>query len=199
LPLPEYRSAKTAGEAARAAELIGFPVVLKVDVSSIIHKSDMGGVVLNLNDSESVVEAFNRMQVRLRNHLNEKESFAALVMKHADADGQEVIFGMKQDVTFGSVLLFGLGGIFAELLEDISLRVLPVDRNDVVEMIREIRGYEALTGARGALPTDIDSLVDGLLNLSQLVRDFGQIKEIDLNPVMSYTSGCQVLDARFLL
>ena len=120
-------------------------------------------------------------------------------MKQANLDGQEVIFGIKQDATFGPVLLFGLGGVFAELIEDVSLRVLPVDRTDVVEMIQEIRGYEALTGVRGTSPRDIDSLVDHLLSLSQLAQDFQQISEIDLNPVISYENSCLALDARFIL
>ena len=120
-------------------------------------------------------------------------------MQQAALDGQEVILGIKQDATFGPVLLFGLGGIFAEMIEDVSLRVLPVDRTDVVEMIREIRGYEVLTGVRGTSPKDVDSLVDLLLSLSQLAQDYEQIKEIDLNPVISYENGCRALDARFIL
>jgi acetyltransferase len=198
-PLPECRSATTANEAAKAAGAIGFPIVLKVDVPSIIHKSDVGGIKMNLNTSEEVVAAFDRLKARLENQLRKGEGFATIVMKQADLDGQEVIFGIKQDATFGPVLLFGLGGIFAELIEDISLRVLPVDRTDVVEMIREIRGYEALAGARGTSPKDIDSLVDQLLSLSQLTQDFQQIKEIDLNPVISLENGCLALDARFIL
>jgi acetyltransferase len=198
-PVPEYRSAGTAEKADRAAEAIGFPVVLKVDVPSIIHKSDVEGVIMNLNASGEVVAAFDQLQARLHNHLEKGERFATVVMKQADLDGQEVIFGIKQDATFGAVLLFGLGGIFAELIEDVSLRILPVDRTDVVEMIREIRGYEALAGVRGTSPKDIDSLVDQLLSLSQLALDFQQIKEIDLNPVISYENGCLALDARFIL
>jgi len=198
-PVPEYRPAKTANEAAVAAEAIGFPVVLKVDVPSIVHKSDIGGVMMNLNTTDAVVAAFEQLIARLQNHLNEGEGFATIVMKQAELDGQEVIFGIKQDATFGPVLLFGLGGIFAELIEDVSLRVLPVDRNDAVEMIQEIRGYEVLAGVRGNAAKDIDSLVNQLLSLSQLARDFQQIKEVDLNPVMSYENGCLALDVRFIL
>jgi acetyltransferase len=198
-PVPEYRGAETAGGAADAAEKIGFPVVLKVDVPSIVHKSDVGGIIMNLNTAEEVTAAFNGLQARLDSHLAEGEGFAALVMKQANLVGQEVIFGVKQDATFGPVLLFGLGGIFAELLEDVSLRVLPLDRTDAVEMIQEIRGYEALVGARGTARKDIDSLVDQLLSLSQMAQDFPQIKEIDLNPVMSNEKGCLALDARFIL
>jgi acyl-CoA synthetase (NDP forming) len=198
-PVPKYRSAKTVNEAAAAAEVIGFPVVLKVDVPSIIHKSDIGGVMMHLNNTDAVVNAFEQLETRLQNHLKAGEGFATIVMKQADLDGQEVIIGIKQDATFGPVLLFGLGGIFAELIEDVSLRVLPVDRTDVVEMIHEIRGYEALAGVRGSTPKDIDSLVDQLLSLSQVAQNFQQIKEIDLNPVISYENGCLALDARFIL
>ena len=198
-PVPEYRAAATANEAVLAAREIGFPVVLKVDVPSIIHKSDVGGIMMNLNSTEEVNAAFTELQGRLQNHLKAEESFTAIVMQQADLDGQEVILGIKQDATFGPVLLFGLGGIFAEMIEDVSLRVLPVDRTDVIEMIQEIRAYEALTGARGTSPRDIDSLADLLLSLSQLAQDFQQIKEIDLNPVISYENGCLALDARFIL
>jgi acetyltransferase len=198
-PAPEYRSARTAGEAAAAAEVIGFPVVLKVDLPSIVHKSDIGGVMMNLNKTDAVVDAFEQLGARLQSHLKTGEKFATIVMKQADLDGQEVIIGIKQDATFGPVLLFGLGGIFAELIEDVSLRVLPIDRTDVVEMIHQIRGYEALAGARGSTPKDIDCLADQLLNLSQVAQDFHQVKEIDLNPLISYESGCLALDVRFIL
>ena len=198
-PVPGYRSASTANEAVQAAGEIGFPVVLKVDVPSIIHKSDVGGIMLNLNSNEEVIAAFDELQARLQNRLKAGEPFTAIVMQQADLDGQEVILGIKQDATFGPVLLFGLGGIFAEMIEDVSLRVLPVDRTDVVEMIQEIRGYEALTGIRGTSPKDVDSLADLLLSLSQLAQDFQEIKEIDLNPVISYENGCLALDARFIL
>ena len=198
-PVPEYRAAASVNEAVQAAGEIGFPVVLKVDVPSIIHKSDVGGITLNLNSTAEVIAAFNELQARLQDRLNTEEPFTVIVMQQADLDGQEVILGIKQDATFGPVLLFGLGGIFAEMLEDVSLRVLPVDRTDVVEMIQEIRGYEALTGIRGTSAKDVDSLADLLLSLSQLAQDFQQIREIDLNPVISYENGCLALDARFIL
>jgi len=199
IPVPEYRSARTAAEASAAAGHVGPPVVLKVDVPSILHKSDVGGVVLNLSNPEAVASAFEDMHTRLAPIMAPREQFAALVMKQAESDGQEVIIGVKQDQTFGPTLLFGMGGVLAELLEDVSLRVVPVDRSDLMGMVREIRGYKVLTGARGSAPKDIDSLVDALLKLSQLAQDFDQIREIDLNPVMNYTEGCLALDARFIL
>jgi acetate---CoA ligase (ADP-forming) len=199
IPVPAYGTARTAEEAAAAATKIGLPVVLKVDVPSVIHKSDVGGVILNLDSPEAVSEAFSKMEKQLSAHLPSSETFAALIMQQANLDGQEVIFGAKHDLTFGPTLLFGLGGIFAEVLADVSLRVAPVSRNDILEMIREIKGYPILAGVRGKAPRDIESLVDNLLNLAQLAQDFPQIKEIDLNPVISYAEGCLVLDARFIL
>jgi acetyltransferase len=199
IPVPEYRIARTAAEAFGAAGPVGLPVVLKVDVSAILHKSDVGGVVLNLASPEAVAAAFEDMQTRIAPTLAGHEQFAVIVMKQAESGGQEVIIGVKQDETFGPTLLFGMGGVLVELLEDVSLRVLPVDRDELMGMIREIRGYRILTGARGSAPKDIDSLVDILLKLSRLAQDFEQIREIDLNPVMSYPEGCLALDARFIL
>lgn len=198
IPVPDYRAVGSAGEAAEAAAQIGLPVVLKIDVPSVVHKSDVGGVMLNLGSPEAVAEAFTQMQDRLKGILLPDEPFTALVMAQAKPNGQEVIFGVKQDRTFGATLLFGMGGILAELIEDISIRIAPVDRSDVVEMIQEIKGAKVLTGARGKTPKDIDSLADNLLKLSRLARNMAQIREIDLNPVMSYQDGCLVLDARFI-
>jgi acetate---CoA ligase (ADP-forming) len=199
IPVPEYRMVRTAAEAYAAAAQMGLPVVLKVDVPSILHKSDVGGVALNLSSPEAVAAAFDDLQARLVPLLSSREQFTGIVMKQAKPGGQEVIFGVKQDETFGPTLLFGMGGVLANLLEDISLRVVPVDNSDLLGMIREIRGYKVLTGARGGAAKDIESLVENLLKLSQLAQDFEQIREIDLNPVMSYTEGCLALDARFIL
>jgi len=198
LPVPAYRSVQTKAEAATAAVEIGAPIVLKVDVPTIIHKSDVGGVVLNLATPEAVATAFEALEKKLQDQMEPTDQFTALVMEQVVADGQEVIFGINQDETFGPTLLFGLGGVFAELLKDVSLRVIPLDRNEVMEMIQEVKGFKALTGARGQKPVDLDVLADNLLNLAQLAKDFTQIKEIDLNPVLVNSEGAWVLDVRFL-
>lgn len=199
IPVPGYSQAGTAGEAIEAAEQIGFPVVLKIDVPSVLHKSDVGGVVLNLASPKAVSEAFTQMHDRIAGSLSADEPFVVLVMEHVKVTGQEVIFGIKQDQTFGPALLFGMGGILAELIKDISILIAPVDRSEVNEMIRRIKGYKVLTGMRGQKSVDIDSLADNLLKLSQLALDVPQIMEIDLNPVLSYEDGCLALDARFVL
>jgi len=199
LPVAAYRTVHTADQAGDAAEAIGAPVVLKVDIPSILHKSDAGGVIMNLRSAEDAVAAFHEMRTRLESALKPEERFSALIMKQVKSEGREVIFGARQDDTFGPVLLFGLGGIFTEVLGDVSLRVLPVDHGDVVAMIQETKGYKLLTGTRGGVSCDIDSLVDNLLNLAQLAQDFKDIKEIDINPILSLRKGCIVLDARFIL
>lgn len=199
IPVPEYRAIRTAREASEAAKEIGLPVVLKIDVLSMLHKSDVGGVILDLGTPEAAAAAFAQMQDRLADVLAPNESFAALVMKQAKMTGQEVIFGVKQDPTFGPALLFGMGGVLAELIEDVSLRVAPLDRNDILEMVQEVRGYKVLAGTRGSEPRDINSLVEILMKLFRLAQDIQEIKEIDLNPVMSYPDGCLILDARFIL
>ncbi|MDX9786318.1 MAG: acetate--CoA ligase family protein [Desulfobacterales bacterium] len=199
IPVPAHASAASAEEAAKAAGRIGLPVVLKIDVPSVIHKSDVGGVVLNLNSPEAVTDAFTEMRNQLGGSLPPNERFTVLVMAQAKPAGQEVILGVKQDPTFGPTLLFGMGGVLAELMEDISLRIAPVDRSEVEEMIREIKGYRVLAGVRGRKSKDIGCLADNLLKLSALAQDMASIKEIDLNPVMSYEEGCMALDARFIL
>jgi acetyltransferase len=198
LPVPDYRTVTSMKQAGEAVEELGPAVVLKIDVPSILHKSEVGGVIMDLQKPAEAREAFREMRNRLEGILKPKEKFAALMMKQVDIVGQEVIFGARQDKTFGPVLMFGLGGIFTEVLGDVSLRVLPAERRDIVEMIRETKGYRALKGARGREPSDIESLVVNLLNLAQLAQDFEEIKEIDLNPVLSYAQGCKVLDARFI-
>ncbi|MBW2370101.1 MAG: acetate--CoA ligase family protein [Deltaproteobacteria bacterium] len=199
LPVPDYRTVQTGEAAAEAARDMGGTVVLKVDVPSIIHKSDVGGVVLNLDTPQAAKTAFDDMAHRLKDRLAPGEPFTALVMEQKQVDGQEVIFGVKQDESFGPTLLFGLGGVFAELLEDVSLRVLPVSRENVSEMVREIKGYHALAGARGKASVNVENIVDNLLSLSQLATDLPEIREIDLNPVIVDEKGCSVLDVRFIL
>ncbi|MDX9788009.1 MAG: acetate--CoA ligase family protein [Desulfobacterales bacterium] len=199
IPAPEYRTVHTAQAAAEAAFQIGLPVALKIDVPSVVHKSDVGGVELNLTTPDDVGEAFTRMQQRLGNSLPGHEPFVAIVMGQAESNGQEVILGVKQDRSFGPTMLFGMGGIFAELMEDISIRIAPINRNDAIEMIKEIKGYGILSGVRGRKPKDVDSLADILLKLSVLAQDFKEIKEIDMNPVMVHETGCLALDVRFIL
>lgn len=196
---PDFALVKSAEEAARQADKIGYPVVLKVESESISHKSDVGGVRLNLESAGEVSEAFNAMQRRLEKLLPDGEQFSAMVMGMAEAGGHEVILGIKQDPSFGPVVLFGLGGIYVETLKDFSLRVAPLDAREARSMIENLKGYKALTGVRGTRPADIDALTEYILRIAQLSLDFPQIKEMDLNPVLAYEEGCKVVDVRIML
>lgn len=197
LEVPPYVRVASADEAARAASEIGFPVVLKADVGSVSHKSDVGGVRLNLQNGDGAAQAFEDMNRRLAPHMRAGEVFHALVQAQA-APGHEVIIGAKQDPNFGPTVLFGLGGIYVEVMEDVSIRVAPLDQREARSMVEGVRGYKILSGLRGAAPSDVDSLVERLIAVSQLAMDFPEIRELDLNPVVVYERGCMALDVRLV-
>jgi len=200
--IPTARSivARTVAEAEAAAEEIGYPVAIKVIAEQISHKSDVGGVQLNLRNAPAVVEAFEDMISRIRDAYPDVKVDGVLVQPMITG-GRELIVGGRQDPQFGPVILVGLGGIFVEIFEEVSLRVTPISANDAHEMIDELRGAQILKGARGHKPSDIDAIVDTLLRLSQLLNDFPSIKEVDINPLRVFheQGGCRALDARMLL
>ncbi|MHC1630952.1 MAG: acetate--CoA ligase family protein [Methanotrichaceae archaeon] len=184
---------KSEDEAVQISESIGYPVVLKVLSPEVIHKSDAGGVKLNLNDADDVRRAYSE----ILNSFKNKNVIGITVQKMAP-QGLEAIVGMTRDPTFGPVLMFGLGGIFVEVLKDVSFRVLPVTKKDVNEMMTEIKGHALLQGYRGT-SVDLSALEDLLLKISDMVMNYPQIKELDLNPVFLYPSGNVVADARIFL
>ena len=194
----DTRLAVSREEAVAISEEIGYPVVLKISSVDITHKSDAGGVKVNLPDKSAVQNAYD-------------EIMASCTAKHPDADiegiavqgmakiGTEVIIGMTKDPSFGPVLMFGLGGIFVEVLKDVAFRIVPLEKNDASEMISEIKGKKLLEGYRGQDPADIPFLEDVLLKLSDLVDKTEGIAEIDMNPVFAYKQGAVVVDARIIL
>lgn len=186
-------AARTAAEAVALSSRIGYPVVLKVLSPEVIHKSDAGGVKLNLQNAAAVERAY----AEITRDFRDKELAGVAVQKMA-SPGLEVIVGVSRDPTFGPVLMFGLGGIFVELLKDVSFRVLPVTEADVDEMPAEIRGYPLLRGYRGAA-VDLQSLKELLLRISAMVTRHPEIREIDLNPVILYEKGYITVDARIFL
>jgi acetyltransferase len=169
------------------------PVALKVISPRISHKSDVGGVQLNLTQPSEVEEAFEKIK-----KLDPENSSGVLVQKMV-LDGKEIILGAKRDPSFGPVVLFGLGGIYAEILKETSLRVAPINRSEAEEMISELKATQILKGVRGERPLDIEALVENLLKLSQLMMDFPDIEGIDINPVKVLEKGAVALDARILL
>ena len=190
----------SADEASQAANRIGYPVVLKIIARQVTHKSDVGGVRLNLPDSTSVKAAFEDMIIRVR-EVHPQVEIDGVLVQPMISDGRELILGGRQDPQFGPVVLLGLGGIFVEVFEEVVVRVAPLSRDDAVEMIDSLRGAQILKGARGQEPADLDAVVDALLRLSQLLMDFPEIKELDINPLRVFEEGkgCQALDARVIL
>lgn len=190
--------AASAEEAVRLADTMGYPVVLKIASPDIIHKSDVGGVHLHLQDEAAVRQAFHTMQQRVATQAPRARVDGIIVQPMA-APGVEVIIGMSKDATFGPVLMFGLGGIMVEVLKDVTFRIVPLHKRDAAEMIRDIKGLQVLTGYRGAPPADLAALQDMLLRLSAFVVDTPEVQEIDLNPIYAYAQGALAVDARVVL
>jgi acyl-CoA synthetase (NDP forming) len=193
IPVADYQVAQGKGDLQKAMEKLGKPVALKVVSPEISHKSDVGGVALNLNDFAQAEKAYEKM-----NSLNQGKVAGVLVQKMVP-DGKEVILGSKRDSSFGPVVLFGLGGIFVEILKETSLRVVPINRFEAQEMISETKGSDIFRGLRGEKPLDTEALIESLLRLSQLVADFPEIEGIDINPVKVLEKGAVAVDARILL
>jgi len=192
--------ASTKEEARQASEKMGYPVAIKVISEQISHKSDVGGVQLNLRNGPAVEEAFDDMLSRIRSSYPGANIDGVLVQPMVTG-GQELILGGRQDPNFGPVVLIGLGGIFVEVLEEVSLRVAPITYQEAREMIDELRGAPILKGARGHKPSDLQAVSDALMRLSQLLIDFPEIRELDINPlrVFQENNGCRALDARIML
>jgi len=198
IPTPSFKVATSATSAAAFAGEFGYPVVLKVVSPDIIHKTEVGGVVVGLSSSGEVESAYLRILEGVRSHRPDARILGILVQKMAPAS-TEVIVGSVNDPQFGHTILFGLGGVFVEILKDVSFRIAPLEECDAREMIREIKGYSVLGGYRGLPPADQDAIVNILLSASRLVTENPQIGQMDLNPTMVYERGALVADARMLL
>jgi acyl-CoA synthetase (NDP forming) len=194
---PEHGLARSPQDAARIADGLGYPVVVKVVSPDVSHKSDVGGVIVGLEDATSVRAAYDSMVGTVQTAVPKACIEGVLVCQQAP-EGLEVIVGALNDATFGPTVMFGLGGIFAEVLKDVSFRIVPLGRRDAEEMVREIKGYPLLSGARGRPACDLDAIAELLLSVSRLVTDHEEVKELDLNPVRVYGRGLLVLDARAL-
>jgi len=197
---PRAALARSAEEAGRLAAEIGFPAALKIVSPDIFHKSEVGGIALKLEDERAGQAAFAAMLARVQQRQPGARVQGALVTQMAPP-GHELIVGMRRDPQFGPLLVFGLGGIYVEALKDVTFRVAPIDRRQAREMLNEIRAYPLLRGVRGEPPSDTEAIVDAILRLSQLVTDFPEIVEIDINPLMVFEQGKGALgiDMRLIL
>jgi acetate---CoA ligase (ADP-forming) subunit beta len=190
--------AATRQEAVALSEKMGYPVVLKISSVDITHKSDAGGVKVNLKERASVEKAYDEIMASCKAKYP-KADIEGIAVQGMAKSGIEIIIGMTKDPSFGPVLMFGLGGIFVEVLKDVAFRIVPLEKNDASEMINEIKGKKLLQGYRGQDPADIAILEDMLLKLSALVDKTEDIAEIDMNPVFAYKEGAVVVDARIIL
>jgi len=195
IPSTPCRVVESPGEAARAAGEMGFPVALKVRSTIITHKSDVGGVYLNLDCPEQVSRAFNDMREKVRG----LDPGAGATVQPMAPPGVEVIIGMTTDSHFGPVMAFGLGGAAVEVLGDLSFRMAPITTADALEMIHSIKGIALLKGYRGRPGADLTGLADMLAKVSQLVTSYPGIREIDLNPVIAHPGGSLAADARIVI
>ena len=188
LPVIETSAAKSAEEAMDLAQCVGYPVALKIIAPDITHKSDSGGVKLGLKDAEAVRWAFEELRT-----LN---GFRGVAVQPMAAPGLEVVLGAHRDAQFGPVILFGLGGVFVEVLHDVAMRVAPLTADDAEAMLDEISGRKLLDGLRGHRPVDRAAIKDALLRLSELMLERPDVASIDVNPAFAYAQGLLAVDAR---
>jgi acetate---CoA ligase (ADP-forming) subunit beta len=195
LPVPACVQAASAAEVVSLAGQVGYPIAMKVLSPAIVHKSDAGGVKLDLASALEVDQAYREIEASCRRL---DPGFKVLIQPMVKG-GIEVILGVSHDPQFGPALMFGAGGVFTELFRDVSFRLIPLKRQDAVDMISSIRAYPLLKGYRGKPGADIGCLADMILSLSELVVAHPEIREIDLNPVLALPQGAAVVDSRMVL
>lgn len=200
-PTVPFQLAKSADEAVAAAAEMGYPVVMKIAGPKILHKTDVGGVILNLGDEAAVRTAHATMLESVCHRLGEDVEIWGVLIQKMMAPGKEVILGVTRDQRFGPVLMFGLGGIYTEAFHDVAFRLAPIRQNTAKEMIEDIRSVKLLKGVRGEAPSDIAAVENCLLRLSQFVTEHPRIQELDINPMLVYErgKGAVVADARIIL
>ena len=198
MPVTEIHVASSEDEAVEAANHIGYPIVLKIVSPQILHKSDAGGVIVGIETDQGIRDSYNKILNNAKAYNADAEITGILVQEMAP-NGTEIIIGTTTDPTFGPTIMFGLGGIFVEILKDVSFRVAPIDIIDAKEMIKEIKAYKILEGARGMPPSDQETLANILVKVSEMVMDCPEIKELDMNPILAYPSGARIVDARIIM
>ena len=197
IPVPDFKLIKSEEEISGLAKEMNFPITMKIVSPEIIHKTDAGGVKLNIKDETEARLAYQEIISKAKKYNKEAQIFGVITYSMIPK-ATEIIIGMMKDPHFGPVIMFGLGGIFVEVLKDISFRILPIEERDAEEMINEIKGYEILEGARGEGPKDIKAIKNLLIKISQLALENPEISEIDLNPIFVFEKGLQVIDARMI-
>jgi acetyl-CoA synthetase (ADP-forming) len=198
IPITNFELAKNESEALEFAETIGFPVVLKIVSPDILHKSDVGGVVVGIKNTEEVKDAYGKILENVEKNAP-KARIEGIMVQEMAPSGTEVIVGCTKDPQFGPAIMFGLGGIFVEVLKDVTFRIAPITEDEAAEMISEVKAYPLLKGYRNTPPADLKAIVKILLSTSKLVMDHMEIKELDLNPIIVYEKGAKTVDVRIIL
>ncbi len=197
---PRSTVAATSDEAVAFCREIGYPVVMKIASPDILHKSEVGGIIVGVKSDEEVHEAFATLIERAQTHMPDAVLWGAQVQEMV-TDAREIIIGMNRDPQFGPLVMFGLGGIYVEVLKDVAFRVAPMSRLQAEQMVASIRSYKLLTGVRGQAASDLDAVIDTILRISQLVTDFDEIAEVDINPMLvrEQGQGAVAVDMRLIL
>ena len=198
IPVPDFKLIKSEDEITGLAKEINFPIVMKILSPDIIHKTDAGGVKINIKDETEAESAYQEIIFKAKKY-NKEARIEGVIAYTMVSQATEIIIGMMKDPHFGPVAMFGLGGIFVEVLKDVSFRIIPLEEKDAREMITEIKGYEILKGARGNPPRDIQAIEEVLMKVSKLTMENPEISEIDLNPIFVFEKGLQIVDARMIL
>jgi len=200
ITMPRFALARTLEDAIRAAEQLYYPVVLKVISPQIVHKSDVGGVILDLRNEAELVRGYMRMTDNIAKLPYKVDDYRIMVQEMVPG-GRELIMGMSTDPAFGPLIMIGLGGIYVEFIKDVNFRIHPITDLDAREMITSLKGYKLLEGVRGEKGINIETVMEALERLSQLIGDFPQIREMDLNPFVAFPESgrCMALDARMSL
>jgi acyl-CoA synthetase (NDP forming) len=199
-PLLKSGLAASSEEAVKLSEQLGYPIVMKIMSDDIIHKFDVGGVILDINSKQEAEEAYTRIIESVKK-FKPDANIKGVFVRQMIPPGEEVILGLKRDPTFGAVVMFGLGGIFVEVYKDVSFRITPLDNKSVDKLITETKASAILSGVRGRAPRDVNSIKECIMRLSQLAVDCPQIKELDINPliVLEDGKGSFVADTKIML
>ena len=190
VPAPKFEIVKSAEEAAKAGAGIGFPVVMKIISPQIIHKSDAGGVIVGVTGKDAARDAYNKI-VESAKAYNPDAKIEGIIVEEMANPGLELILGGKTDPAFGKVITFGMGGTLVELMKDVTLRILPVDEEDIRTMVKEINAYPLISGYRGMKPKDEETLVEIIKNVARFFEENANVKEFDINPLRLYEEGAR--------
>ena len=198
IPTPKSHLVTTADEASKKAREVGYPVVLKIVSPQIIHKTDSGGVILNVQNEKELLAQYEKLITEIKTREPSAAIRGVLVEKMMPPSA-EVIVGGLRDKQFGPSVMFGIGGIFAEVYDDVTFRVAPIDRIDALNMIHGLKGSKILEGIRGKPPLDVDGIVNVLLSVSGMMQRHDAISQLDLNPVIVYPNSVCAVDSRIIL